>query len=180
MPPTEQYLSRVIRIGNQRHDVAAVVFDKDGTLVHFGELWSSIMQRWTEAVLPEDAPMTVRQQLHDALGVTADGRLIPNGVAHSGTLEQMRTTTADVLSRHDPESAQEVVQGSADILETFEDHEIVPIGDVTKALRALSRAGIGVAVATSDDRSPAERQLEHLGIADIVDVMVCGDDEIAP
>ena len=168
----------MIRIGSHRYDVDAVVFDKDGTLVHFDQLWASIMSRWLQAVLPDQAPPEVSQRLADALGLTLDGQLIPNGVAHSGTLEEMRETTRRALEPHAPESAHRVVEEAAGILETFSDEEIVPIGNVAATLRDLHEAGVGIAVATSDDRAPAERQIDLLDIESFVDVLVCGDDPI--
>ena len=168
----------MILIGGQTYDIDAVVFDKDGTLVEVGDLWAGIMRRWVEAVTPGDGEPEMTRALASVLGINGDGRLVPNGIAHTGTLEEMRTATQRVLENHGVGSATAIVVGAAPILETFEDGDITPLGDVRAVFESLSGHGLRLAVATSDSRGPARRQLALLGVERFVDLMVCGDDAI--
>ena len=54
-----------------------------------------------------------------------------------------------------------------------------PVTDLRTLLASLRRTGMRVAIATSDDRAPTERTLRHLGIEDLVDAVVCADDDHA-
>jgi phosphoglycolate phosphatase len=51
-----------------------------------------------------------------------------------------------------------------------------PITDLVARFGALRSRGIRIAVATSDDRDPTERTLEHLGVSDFVEALACADD----
>ena len=53
-----------------------------------------------------------------------------------------------------------------------------PIGDVAGTLRRLYRAGVLLAVATTDTRGPAEAGLARLGVLELLSTMVCGDDGV--
>jgi phosphoglycolate phosphatase len=51
-----------------------------------------------------------------------------------------------------------------------------PLTDLGAMFGALRRQGVRVAVATSDDRAPTEATLAGLGVAGMVDALVCADD----
>ncbi|XP_077970453.1 pyrophosphatase PpaX-like isoform X2 [Styela clava] len=53
---------------------------------------------------------------------------------------------------------------------------VKPLGDVRTIFQTLKEYGIKVAVCTSDTRPSAKLALKSLGVADIVDRLVCGDD----
>jgi phosphoglycolate phosphatase len=54
-----------------------------------------------------------------------------------------------------------------------------PLTDLRGLLWRLRAGGRRIAIATSDDREPSERTLDALGIADLVDVLICADDGVA-
>ncbi|MFQ5421810.1 MAG: HAD family hydrolase [Anaerolineae bacterium] len=58
------------------------------------------------------------------------------------------------------------------------DPQVQPIGDVSSAIARLAQAGVRIAIITSDDRAATEATLPLLGIAGLVDVLVCGDDDV--
>ena len=51
-----------------------------------------------------------------------------------------------------------------------------PLTDLGELFGALRGRGIRVAIATSDDRAPTEATLAGLGVAGLVDAVVCADD----
>ncbi len=52
----------------------------------------------------------------------------------------------------------------------------VPLADLLGLFAALHAAGRRIAVATTDDRRPTEATLSALGLADLVETVLCGDD----
>jgi phosphoglycolate phosphatase len=51
-----------------------------------------------------------------------------------------------------------------------------PLADLDALFRCLRSAGSRIAIVTSDDRAPTEATLTGLGIAQLVDAVVCADD----
>jgi phosphoglycolate phosphatase len=73
------------------------------------------------------------------------------------------------------------------VLEAFQTQErfplaslIRPAGDVSGVLAGLRRAGVKVAVTTTDHRAETEETLRLLACDHFVDAVVCGDDGIPP
>jgi len=58
--------------------------------------------------------------------------------------------------------------------------EISPRADLAPLLQVLRDAGIRLAVATTDNRLPAEKCLEALGIEKLIEQLLCGDDRAGP
>jgi HAD superfamily hydrolase (TIGR01549 family) len=52
----------------------------------------------------------------------------------------------------------------------------VPLADLPDVFGALRDSGRRIAVATTDDRTPTEATLASLGVAALVEDVVCGDD----
>jgi HAD superfamily hydrolase (TIGR01509 family) len=55
-----------------------------------------------------------------------------------------------------------------------------PLADLPGLFTALRDRGIGIAVATMDDRAPTEATFAALGVEPFVDALVCGDDGLPP
>jgi phosphoglycolate phosphatase len=55
---------------------------------------------------------------------------------------------------------------------------LVAIGDLPGAMGRLVRKGIAVAIATSDGRDNATREIADLGIEEFISALACGDDEV--
>src|SRR5882672_9597892 len=53
-----------------------------------------------------------------------------------------------------------------------------PLAELPALLQGLRAGGHRCAIATSDDRAPTERTLDALGIAHLVEAMVCADDGV--
>ena len=51
-----------------------------------------------------------------------------------------------------------------------------PLADLGRLFEDLRARGVKIAVATSDDRAPTEATLDGLGLAPLVDAIVCADD----
>ena len=179
---------RIVGADGRVIDVAAeaVVFDKDGTLVDLGALWAGPAVAWIDRVAAAAggaAPSSVvAAELRAAVGITPDGQLEPNSPAATATLDEVTALVVARLDRLGVRNGRAAVAraGRADPDEAVELGRVVPVGDVAGTLRRLRRAGIAVAVATSDDRGSALAHLHALGVTDLVQAVVCGDDDLVP
>jgi len=155
-----------------------VVFDKDGTLIGFDAMWRDwaieLGDRLTRAVGRD-----VRPPLFEMLGFDADtGAVTPHGGLAATPMARIREMTLAVL----------VAGGSAEIEAAAAvalawhapDPETLahPLADLRTLLGEIRSGGRHVAIATSDDRDPTERTLAALGLADLVDAIVCADDGV--
>jgi phosphoglycolate phosphatase len=156
-----------------------VVFDKDGTLIEFGSMWSG----WAAdlgARLHRAAGRPVEGPLYAMLGYDPDSRsILPGGGLAATPMSRLRDRTRDVLiaeglTASDAERALEVAWLAPDPVALAR-----PLADLGSLFRSLRDGGRRIAVATTDDREPTERTLAALGLAGLVDATVCADDGVA-
>jgi phosphoglycolate phosphatase len=174
----------LLTIAGTTRDIELIVFDKDGTLVDFDLLWAGKLVHAVESVLaaPPGSP-ELRARLFATLGIHADGKsVVPESPLAVSTLAKLGMATTIVLyqngvSWHEAERlSRDIFMPAIEVLPRPQD--IRPIGDVSGRMRGLSQRGFRLAVFTSDDRNATMATLPMLGIADLVQTMVCGDDAI--
>jgi phosphoglycolate phosphatase-like HAD superfamily hydrolase len=153
-----------------------VVFDKDGTLISFDAMWSG-WARQLGSRLEIVSRRPVAGDVFAAIGYdpVAD-RVRPGGPLAIDTMAQIEEVVAAVLRRWCPSvaAARRVVADA-----WFEPDPValaVPLADLPVLFAALHGAGRRIAVATTDDRRPTETTLSALGLADLVETVLCGDD----
>jgi phosphoglycolate phosphatase len=156
--------------------VDVVVFDKDGTLISFEAMWVG----WARELggrLELATRRPVAGDVYATIGFdpTAD-RVIPGGPLAVATMSEIRELVAAVLRRWCPSvSAARRILADA----WYEPDPVataVPLADLPGLLGAIHASGRRIAVATTDDRRPTEATLAGLGLAALVDAVVCGDD----
>jgi phosphoglycolate phosphatase len=156
-----------------------VVFDKDGTIVDFGTMWSGWTVSLAEA-LTATTGRPVAGPLYAMLGFDpATGSVVPGGGLAATPMSRLRDRTRDVLladgvSADDAERALETAWHAPDPVALAR-----PLTDLPALFGRLRDGGCLIAVATTDDRDPTERTLAALGVADRIDATVCADDGIA-
>jgi len=167
-----------LRAGARTFDVDAVLLDKDGTLIDLDAYWAPAARRWIEEAAGGDAHLA--RALRRRLGFDAErGIVVRSGPFATMTLAELADLTSRLLEElgiGGPEARARAGAARRDAADASMQAPIVPIGDVAGSLGALHRAGLAVAVVTSDDRRAAERALEAIGTAGLVDLLVCGDD----
>ena len=155
-----------------------VVFDKDGTIIEFGSMWSG----WAEALAESLGTATARPlegPLYEMLGYDAEtGVVLPGGGLAATPMARLRERTRDVLVTlgvgvAEAERALEVAWHAPDPVALAR-----PLADLHALFGRLHDGGLRVALATSDDRDPTERTLAALGVADEIDATVCADDGV--
>jgi phosphoglycolate phosphatase-like HAD superfamily hydrolase len=156
--------------------VDVVVFDKDGTLISFEAMWTG----WARELggrLEGATRRPVAGDVFAAIGFdpTTD-RVVPGGPLAIDTMDGIRDRVGAVLRRWCP-SVPAAMRILADAW--FEPDPVetaVPLADLAGVLGAIRSSGRRIGVATTDDRRPTEATLRGLGLADLVDDVVCGDD----
>lgn len=173
-----------LQAGGKIHQIEAVVFDKDGTLIDFHHLWSG-KARATVGALIEHYPEypELGNALFRSLGYDPKRAITaadsPLAVSPMETLE---TVIALVLYQsgvgwHPAQvAARETFGEFARALPQRD--QLKPIGDLPGLFKHLQDAGIRIAVATSDDRAATRETLSLLGLSPWVDALFCGDDPL--
>ncbi len=154
-----------------------VVFDKDGTLIDFDLMWGG----WAEDLadrLEAVLGRPVRAELHRQIGYdTAGRRTIPGSPLAATPMAQLRVLTTELVVRltgrpwSDCAALVEAAWTAPDPVSLAH-----PLADLAALFGSLRQARVAIAIVTSDDRAPTEATLAGLGIAGLVDAVVCADD----
>lgn len=171
-------------VGGVVRDIEAVVLDKDGTLVNFETAWRARLAQAIRSVCEsaDDDGEALRETLHRALGSECDhGAILPNGPFISATLAEKAVIVATVLHLGGVDWRRAQTIARSDFLPLLTRPplagEIEAIGDVATRLRLFRAGGARLAVLTNDDRSPTMAALAHLGVAELIEAVVCADDD---
>lgn len=171
-------------VNQQRFNIDLVVFDKDGTLVDFDHLWGAKVRSGVGALVADlDGAEHLSAAIYASLGYDPDNnRTAGGGPLAVATIAKLNAIAASVLYRHGIawEQAEMMVEQrfAPPMVAPPQPHEIRPLGEVYLTLQRMSQAGVKIAVITSDDRAGTEAGLSILGVADFVDALVCGDDDL--
>ncbi|MEA3408305.1 MAG: HAD-IA family hydrolase [Chloroflexota bacterium] len=175
----------MLSIAGRRYDPTFIVFDKDGTLISFDVVWHAWFRYLMEALEAQvSLDALTRQEFAATLGYDPQTDLWdPLGPLTLAATNECVLLMAGQLYRCqdvDWNRAITLVSQAEDVArDRLEAQDLVePIGDVRGRLQQLKAQKIRLAVATTDKRSTTERNLEKLGIADLLETIVCGDDEV--
>lgn len=182
-----------LRFGIRSFETEMVIFDKDGTLIDFTDLWAHYTTTAVEALLAalegaEDASGvqhdSLRADLYASLGYDpATNTFDPQSPIVTAALPTIYTLAAGVLYRHGwgwLAAELEVQRSFAPATTAPLQREMVqPTADLPALFGALTAAGVKIAVATSDDRAPTLAALTWLGVIDQVTFIACADDGYA-
>lgn len=170
----------LLKIGKLNFDADLVVFDKDGTLIDLEALWGRLAVDWVTRLAAAPGQEAVADDLYSSFGYDPErGRILPQSPLAIATIGQLRTIAASILYRRgmpwtDAEDCTKLAferPANAPLADW-----IRPTGDLPRLMRQLQDANVRVAVVTTDDRQETEETLQILGITDLVDHIVCGDD----
>jgi HAD superfamily hydrolase (TIGR01509 family) len=156
----------------------AIIFDKDGTLIDFDAMWGG----WTlqiadrlQAVMGLDS----REALCAVYGYdNARKKILPDGKLTCTPMWRLRELLVEV--------ARSLGLPEEEALSAVEQAWVVPdpvalakpFTDIRALFENIHRAGIKIAVATTDDRAPTEAMLDAFNVTELVATMVCADDGI--
>jgi phosphoglycolate phosphatase len=156
--------------------IELVVFDKDGTLIEFEEMWRD----WVAdlgSLLSVATGRPLVDQVFGLMGVDpVSGRVYPHGLLAATPMARLRDLVEEALQDEGIERslARSAVAGAWHPPDPVA--LATPVTDLPALIDRLAARGIRVAVATADDREPTERTLAALGIADRFVALACADD----
>ena len=170
----------LIRFGSVPFDADLVAFDKDGTLIDFEFMWGRMATAWVEHLVEGGQSESLQRDLYRSLGFDPDRqRTEPESPLAIATTAQLQTIAAATLYRHGvpwPE-AEDRARLAFDTGSDLPLSSLIrATGDVAGLLGHLRESGVRVAVITTDDRAATVETLRILGIAHLVELLVCGDD----
>ncbi len=162
-----------------------IVFDKDGTLIAFDEMWKAWFSRFTEYI-NDRMPLRLetRVGLAGILGYDlVDEEWDPLGPLTLASTSEIMLLVAGQLYHYEGmtwDEALEVVREAeqAGRGALADDTYVAPIGDVRGMLDSLSQHGYRMALATTDTREATMRHLSYLGIEGFFETVICGDDGV--
>lgn len=168
----------IVSVREHRFDVAAVVFDKDGTLLDLDASWAPIATAWVAGIAPEGG--NIAATLCDALGLDASsGRLRPDSSFAMLPLVEIAADTRLLLDAEEwsverIEAAIERAVAAVDGL--THDKHMDTLVDVPEVIGHLRGAGLQIGVFTSDEPEPTTMFLDRLDLHDLVDVVITAAD----
>ena len=157
-------------------DIDLAIFDKDGTLIDFRLMWGD----WVAALaaqLTAAHGASLETVVFSMMGVDrATGLIQPHAAIAATPMPRLRAALVKALVKHRVagDEAERIVAAAWH----SPDPVILarPLADLPALFAGLRGRGIRVAIATSDDREPTERTLEHLGVQDLVEALATADD----
>jgi phosphoglycolate phosphatase-like HAD superfamily hydrolase len=162
------------------HPLAGIelaIFDKDGTLIDFRLMWSGWVRELADRIAAAHGGRRLDGLLHDVMGVDIEtGHVLPHGGLAATPMFRLRTLLADAIAGAGvaPGEAARIVEAAWHAPDPVVLAQ--PVTDLGALFAGLRAAGTRIAVATSDDRAPTERTLDHLGVAGVVEAISCADD----
>jgi phosphoglycolate phosphatase len=145
--------------------IAAILFDKDGTLIDFGETWGPTTYAVMHALAKGDRAALLRQaeMLHFSLETK---RFLLTSPLIAGSSAQYGGLWGEALGRDDHETLKREI----DALTAVESLKYLsPIGQPRNVLSALKARGLRLGIATNDSEASARRQINALEIGDLLD-----------
>ncbi|EDO47734.1 predicted protein, partial [Nematostella vectensis] len=133
-----------------------VIFDKDGTLINCNSVWIP----WFKAHVDEierSTGMDLADKLYEAVGYCPV--LVKCGL--------------------DSMEAHVLVENCCNDFDTGNEEMLEPLGDLNNIFSTLKSNNVKIAVCTADSRSGTMSALDRLGLTSMIDMVVCGDDEIS-
>ncbi len=144
-----------------------ILFDKDGTVLSFNEIWGS----WCEAVVQRLAPENpvLQKQLAEAGGYDLEHRVFaPGSAIVSASADETAALWAGLVDL----SADQIEQIGIEALDSL---PLAPVTDLDKVFTELKSFGLKLGIATNDYESAAHQHLQGLSVDHYFD-FVCGFD----
>ncbi|MFT3689450.1 HAD family hydrolase [Paenirhodobacter sp.] len=142
--------------------IAALIFDKDGTLFDFTATWGGWARSALVALARGDADLAARLATAMRYDPVA-GLFAPDSTVIAGTTAEV----AELLLPHLP--GRQAAEIAAELNALSAQAEQVPAVDLPKVLGALHGRGLRLGLATNDSEASARAHLAGAGVADLFD-----------
>lgn len=159
----------------QKHSL--VIFDKDGTLICFNSMWVP----WAKTVVSTLGQITgignIGNDICQLLGFCPIHEQVKHGLLAHGTMGQIRDSIVAVLVQKGVAKQRALQMVKNAVPEGDTSGTLRQITDLQMLFTTLRDNQIKVAICTSDSRAATLSTLRHLGLEQLVDFVMCGDDE---
>ena len=151
--------------------IKAILFDKDGTLLKFSDIWvDSIVKYLSKKNLNHDD----KKKLFKKIGVRENNEVEENSILSSETVEDL----ALIFSEFMDESQEEIYKDIDDFLLEFlkeNKSEIKETCDLKSLFTDLKNRGIIIGLFTSDNYRQAKYSMEYLNLDSFIDFYAAAD-----
>jgi phosphoglycolate phosphatase len=158
---------------------ALVIFDKGGTLIDFRAMWCNWAIEIARQLETRFDSSLARQWLEEIKFDPHSGWIDPVGPLALLALADLRVFTVDLLVK--PGLSRQVVEDTVTAIWHAPDPvtSARPLADLPTLFKSLRSRGMKIAIATMDERASTEAQLALLGVAALVDAVVCAGEGLA-
>jgi len=158
--------------------VSLVIFDKDGTLICFHSMWVP----WAREVARKLSAMArlpdLTAKVFQCLGFCPVKQKVRTGLLAEGTMGEIRQRMVDLLHEEGVSvaDAERIVRSCVPDCNTSSPATLKQIHDLKRMFGELRTLQVKVAICTADSRLGTINALRSLGLEQLVDAVVCGDD----
>ena len=151
--------------------IKAILFDKDGTLLKFSDIWvDSIVKFLNEKNLSEDK----KKKLFKKIGVKENNEVEENSILSSETVKDLALIFSEFLDGEIDEIYREIDDFLLEFLKENKE-EIVETCDLKNLFSDLKNRGIIIGLFTSDNFRNAKFSMEYLNLNDFIDFYAAAD-----
>lgn len=151
--------------------IKAILFDKDGTLLKFSDIWvDSIVKFLNEKNLSEDK----KKKLFKKIGVKENNEVEENSILSSETVKDLALIFSEFLDGEIDEIYREIDDFLLEFLKENKE-EIVETCDLKNLFIDLKNRGIIIGLFTSDNFRNAKFSMEYLNLDKFIDFYAAAD-----
>lgn len=159
-----------------------IIFDKDGTLIDFQSTWTPWLSALAES-LEADCNFDVSSRLYDVMGYCHKTEtLSDSSLLAYASMDIIKEKIKSMLLENgiENDAVDSLLRKCWKECHVNNTSRPVPITDLPALFGNLRKAGVKVALCTSDSRASTESALRKLHVRELVDAIVCSDDENMP
>ncbi|MFV8827690.1 HAD family hydrolase [Alkalihalobacterium sp. APHAB7] len=174
-------ITRTSRIAKLEQPIKGILFDKDGTLIHFHSIWlpiaKSLVKQFAKAYLNHGDDIC--DQLEKLIGLEGE-RVDGNGILAGGTTHDIANTFYRFMLEagyHQYKLDEIYVWLSEKMVEITRENSqyIEPTGNLIEMLNVLKAKNIEVGIATADDLETTKICLTKLGLTRYFSFVITAD-----
>ena len=168
-----------VRAVHQNKLPALIIFDKDGTLIDFQSTWTPWIIALAQS-LEADCNFDVSSRLYDIMGYcNKTETLRDSSLLAYASMDIIKEKIKNMLLENgvDDNAVDSLLRKCWKECHVNNTSQPVPTTDLPNLFGNLRKAKVKVAVCTSDSRASTESALRKLHVRELVDTVVCSDDE---
>lgn len=158
---------------------ALIIFDKDGTLIDFQSTWTPWLMALAKS-LEADCKFNVSQPLYDIMGFCEKtSTLSDSSLLAYASMDVIKEEIKGMLLKNgcEAKNVEGLLRKCWKECHSNNTKQPIPTTDLPSLFTNLHKVGVKIGVCTSDSRKSTQSALLKLKVLELVDVIVCSDDE---